>query len=103
MFIRINTVRLALRSRRSEDDQTIAEQELFVSVDMTTAFEQLVYEGVANHLGEEFDEFSDIAPENLAQIEDLTTKIYKVRPFLTELSQKIISGAFQSVFQLHRK
>lgn len=64
---------------RSEENVTIADQQLFISVDITTVFEQLIYDGVPNHLEQQFQEFSDISEGHIAEIEDLTTQIYKVK------------------------
>jgi len=64
-------IRFGLRNRRSEDNETIAEQQLFIKVDMTTVFNRLIY------AGPQFQEFSDIGKEDLSEIEQLTTQIYK--------------------------
>ncbi|CBY42214.1 unnamed protein product, partial [Oikopleura dioica] len=72
-----NTGRRGPPNMRSEENVTIADQQLFISVDITTVFEQLIYDGVPNHLEQQFQEFSDISEGHIAEIEDLTTQIYK--------------------------
>ena len=68
-----------MRNRRSENNETIKEQELLVRVDMTTVFTKLIYGAdISSHLGRPFLEFSDIGQEDLVEIEDIITKIYKV-------------------------
>lgn len=59
---------------------------------MTIEFNQLIYEGPI------FQEFSDIGKTDLSEIEQLTTKIYKVKSSLNSQSNSYFQTIFNDYF-----